>query len=146
MANGDSEGNLTVPFGTIGKDDAYLAGGKGANLGELTRAGVRVPPGFVIRCDAYFRFIDGAGLRSRIDRLLAGLDPNDRAQLDPVAREAKQPFSPRELRARVKAALRRGTIEASGNTARVRYDPRYHLDLVRENGRWRRRCPQLGDG
>ena len=90
MANGDSEGNLTVPFGTIGKDDAYLAGGKGANLGELTRAGVRVPPGFVIRCDAYFRFIDGAGLRSRIDRLLAGLDPNDRAKLDPVAREVKQ--------------------------------------------------------
>jgi hypothetical protein len=39
--------------------------------------------------------------------------------------------------ARLKAALRKGAIEASGNTARVRYDPRYHLDLVRENGRWR---------
>jgi hypothetical protein len=42
-----------------------------------------------------------------------------------------------ERLARLKAALRRGTIEASGSTARVRYDTRYHIDLVQENGRWR---------
>jgi hypothetical protein len=39
--------------------------------------------------------------------------------------------------ARLKASLRKGAIEATGNSARLRYDPRYHLDLVRENGRWR---------
>ena len=38
---------------------------------------------------------------------------------------------------RLKAAVRHGGIEASGNTARLRYDPRYHLDLIQENGRWR---------
>jgi hypothetical protein len=42
-----------------------------------------------------------------------------------------------ERLARLQAALRRGPVEASGNTARVRYDPRYHIDLVQENGRWR---------
>ena len=42
-----------------------------------------------------------------------------------------------ERLARLKAAHRRGAIEASGNPARIRYDPRYHLDLVQENGRWR---------
>lgn len=38
---------------------------------------------------------------------------------------------------RLKAALRKGAIESTGNAARLRYDPRYHLDLVQENGRWR---------
>jgi hypothetical protein len=39
--------------------------------------------------------------------------------------------------ARLKTALKNGAIEAVGSGARVRYDPRYHLDLVQENGRWR---------
>lgn len=42
-----------------------------------------------------------------------------------------------ERLARLKAALKKGAVEATGNGARIRYDPRYHLDLVQENGRWR---------
>ena len=37
----------------VGQHDLSTAGGKGANLGELIRAGVRVPPGFVITTDAH---------------------------------------------------------------------------------------------
>jgi pyruvate, water dikinase len=33
--------------------DAAVAGGKGASLGGLTRAGIRVPPGFVVTADAF---------------------------------------------------------------------------------------------
>lgn len=36
----------------ITKDDVALAGGKGASLGEMMRAGIPVPPGFVILADA----------------------------------------------------------------------------------------------
>ena len=35
-------------FDELGRGDIDLAGGKGANLGELTRAGLPVPPGFVL--------------------------------------------------------------------------------------------------
>ncbi len=35
--------------------DTALAGGKGANLGELVSAGVPVPPGFVVTSEAYKR-------------------------------------------------------------------------------------------
>ena len=35
-------------FEELSKDDVDIAGGKGANLGELTNAGINVPPGFVI--------------------------------------------------------------------------------------------------
>jgi len=89
MLQNDSFGGLIASFSAVGKDDASLAGGKGANLGELTRAGVRVPPGLVVTCDAYFRFLHEAGLRPEIERLLGGLDCNDRARLEGVAMEAK---------------------------------------------------------
>jgi hypothetical protein len=62
------------------------------------------------------------------DAVLALLAEPERALLEQALAERV---------ARLKAALRKGAIEATGNTARLRYDPRYHLDLVRENGRWR---------
>jgi hypothetical protein len=37
----------------------------------------------------------------------------------------------------LEAALRQGPIDSAGNLARVRYNSRYHIDLIRENGRWR---------
>jgi hypothetical protein len=37
----------------------------------------------------------------------------------------------------LRRAVRSGGIETSGDHARLRYDSRYHLDLVRENGQWR---------
>ena len=45
-------------FAELGKVDVDFAGGKGANLGELTRAGLPVPPGFVIGAPAYEAFCD----------------------------------------------------------------------------------------
>ena len=40
-------------FGAIGLADVELVGGKGANLGELTTAGLPVPPGFAVTATAY---------------------------------------------------------------------------------------------
>ena len=73
-------------------------------------------------------------------RLVAALDARDFDAVvallaEPLRSTVEQALADRV--ARLKAALRRGPIEASGNTARLRYDPRYHLDLVQENGRWR---------
>ena len=41
----------------VGRDDVALAGGKGANLGELVRAGFPMPPGFVVTTVAYRVFV-----------------------------------------------------------------------------------------
>lgn len=41
------------PLHTLRGTDLSLAGGKGANLGELTRAGMNVPAGFVLTTAAY---------------------------------------------------------------------------------------------
>jgi pyruvate,water dikinase len=45
-------------FADISLRDRPAVGGKGGSLGELTRAGVEVPPGFVVRTSAFDRFLD----------------------------------------------------------------------------------------
>lgn len=45
-------------FENITKNDIKIAGGKGANLGEMTRAGIPVPPGAVLTVQAYQRFME----------------------------------------------------------------------------------------
>lgn len=50
-------------FDDLGVGDVPFAGGKGANLGELTRAGVPVPPGFVLGAATYLEAMDRAGVR-----------------------------------------------------------------------------------
>ncbi|MCL6472812.1 MAG: phosphoenolpyruvate synthase [Firmicutes bacterium] len=74
-----------VQFSEVGKDDIALAGGKGANLGEMTRAGLPVPPGFIVTSQAYFTFLDVAGLRDKIAQVLSGLDYNDNRSLSRVS-------------------------------------------------------------
>ncbi len=54
--------NLT----SVSADDLGLAGGKGANLGELLRAGFDVPAGFVVTTDAYRDFVAGLDLADRL--------------------------------------------------------------------------------
>ncbi len=56
----------TAWFEEIRKDDVALAGGKGANLGELSHAGLPVPPGFVVTTGAYDVFVEAGGLRDKI--------------------------------------------------------------------------------
>ncbi len=46
----------TKHFSEIGKSDVTLVGGKGASLGEMTNAGIPVPPGFVVTTDAFSDF------------------------------------------------------------------------------------------
>ena len=67
-------GKLIVWFDEIGRQDVPLAGGKGANLGDMVQAGLPVPPGFVITAPAYRLVVQEGGLSSRIGELLAGLD------------------------------------------------------------------------
>jgi len=47
-----------IPFSQLGKNDIPTAGGKGANLGEMTKAGFPVPPGFVLTTKGYDAFVN----------------------------------------------------------------------------------------
>ena len=55
-----------IPFSELGKADIAVAGGKGANLGELTTAGFAVPAGVVLTTHAYNTFIHSNHLQQDI--------------------------------------------------------------------------------
>ncbi|WP_427132811.1 PEP/pyruvate-binding domain-containing protein [Pseudarthrobacter sp. S9] len=53
-------------FDEVGRGNVGVAGGKGANLGELVRAGLPVPPGFVLSTAAYEDFVHANDLEAAI--------------------------------------------------------------------------------
>src|SRR5579872_7377622 len=72
-------------FSALTRRDVDYAGGKGANLGDLTLAGLPVPSGFVIGAPAYRAFCDVQGLRARIEDQLRDLDVDDTLALTEVS-------------------------------------------------------------
>jgi len=61
-------------FEGLSKGDVAAAGGKGASLGEMTRAGIPVPGGFVVLSSAFDKFVEGADLNVEIDAALNMVD------------------------------------------------------------------------
>lgn len=76
-------------FEEVGKDDGALVGGKGANLGELTKSGFPVPHGYIITAQAYFDYIKATGLDQKIGSVLEGFDKEDSKDLQARAEKAK---------------------------------------------------------
>jgi phosphoenolpyruvate synthase/pyruvate phosphate dikinase len=73
---------LIRPFSGLGKGDVGLAGGKGASLGEMTQAGIPVPPGFVILADAFERFLEEADLNQELDTILHSVNHQEIRTVD----------------------------------------------------------------
>ncbi|QKQ99341.1 pyruvate, water dikinase [Metallosphaera tengchongensis] len=77
----------------IRREMVDLAGGKGANLGELLSQGIRVPPGFVITSKAYSYFLEYNGLRDKIVSILKEENSSERAseRIKGLILESKMP-------------------------------------------------------
>ena len=69
----------------LGAGDLALAGGKGANLGELVRAGLPVPPAFVLVTSAYREFVAASGLEPELERALAEATEDDTRSIEAAA-------------------------------------------------------------
>ncbi len=106
------------PFSSLRREDVAYAGGKGANLGELTAAGLPVPDGFVIGAPAYAAYCAQTGLRERLAELLEGLDVEDTAALQAASAAARELFDstpvPESLAREIRAAYERLAGEAPG--------------------------------
>ncbi len=76
-------------FKDLSRDDAGIAGGKGASLGEMTQAGIEVPPGFVITAQAFEYFLKDTKLDAKINELLSRVQIEDMSSVE-FASEAIQ--------------------------------------------------------
>jgi pyruvate, water dikinase len=72
----ESSGHVSW-FADIGLHDRPHVGGKGGSLGELQRAGISVPPGFVVRTEAFERFLEALERESSIRSQIESLSPDD---------------------------------------------------------------------
>jgi len=73
---------LVRNFKKLSKGDADIAGGKGASLGEMTEAGIPVPPGFVVLADAFERFLEENSISANVDSILSQVNHKDTNSVD----------------------------------------------------------------
>jgi pyruvate,water dikinase len=109
-----------VKFQEVGRGDIPLVGGKGANLGEMLRANIPVPPGFIVTAVAYSRFIEQSGLHGRIDAVLSGLDVHDSDALQRVSEQVKKLIIDTPVPADIAAQIKTYYQEMGGAPVAVR--------------------------
>jgi pyruvate,water dikinase len=88
--------------------DVAVAGGKGANLGEMARAGLPVPGGFVVTTAAFLTALDAAGVRAELYDMFQKTDANSPSALAEASARMRALVQragvPAEVRAAVTAA------------------------------------------
>jgi phosphoenolpyruvate synthase/pyruvate phosphate dikinase len=120
-----SEQVLVRGIADVGAADRHTVGGKGAALGELSRAGITVPPGYVVTAQAFewsLRALDPAGT---LRREIGQLRPGDGGGIARVAARVRQQIVaaplPEDVRAVITAHYRGlgGDPEAGAHGAPV---------------------------
>ncbi|MFR9730075.1 phosphoenolpyruvate synthase [Saccharopolyspora sp. MS10] len=103
-------------FDELRSADSAVAGGKGAQLGELVRAGFPVPPGFVLVADAFRACVDPVAVGEAVREALAAADDPEQLQRchQRLAELVHRGGVSAEIRSAVEDAYR-----ALGDTARV---------------------------
>ena len=75
-------GRFVRTFGEMTKEDIQEAGGKAANLGELTQNGFNVPPGFCVTSESLSYHTEKNNLQLEIDAIAADFDYEDFGEMD----------------------------------------------------------------
>jgi pyruvate,water dikinase len=102
--------DLVLWFEKLRKTDIPSVGGKNANLGEMTSAGVPVPPGFAITAYAYKKFIEETNIAAKIYEIIdeTVTDKNDPAQYEVASKKIRELIEstpmPKEIETAVKNA------------------------------------------
>ncbi|PVU70577.1 phosphoenolpyruvate synthase, partial [Candidatus Nanobsidianus stetteri] len=107
-------------FNELSKNDVNIVGGKAANLGEMTKIGIPVPPGFAITAEGYWKFVEYNGIKNKIEEILKSIDINNPTQLRKAANQIQELFIkgniPDDLKNEI---LEKGKIYAIQDTAAI---------------------------
>jgi len=98
---------LVLDFNQISKKDIDIAGGKGANLGEMTASAIPVPNGFVITAEAYRLFIEENNLKEDFSARLEKAQ-NDEAKLLEAAEHFRAAIKNAALPPALESEIRKG--------------------------------------
>src|SRR3989304_2963042 len=110
MSLSEMKRELALWFEQLRKTDIPSVGGKNANLGEMTNAGIPVPPGFAITAYSYKKFIDETQIAEKIYDIIKDTvtNPNDPAQYEIASKKIRELVEstpmPKEIAEAVKSA------------------------------------------
>ena len=110
----------TRSFQQLEKGDISLAGGKGANLGEMTTAGFPVPAGFVLTTEAYDAFVREHGLQEEIFRAASKVNADDPQAGEEASEEIQDLFLNAEISQEMADALLSAHAELEADAVAVR--------------------------
>ena len=107
-----------IPFTSQGAT-LESAGGKGANLVRLTRAGFDVPPGFIVSTNAYREFVNANRLDNTIQKSIQGLKPEDADALEDASQKIRNTFSQGKLSTDIGKEIQTTYAELHGPSSTV---------------------------
>jgi pyruvate,water dikinase len=107
-------------FADVGIADRPTVGGKGGSLGELTQAGIPVPPGFVVTTSAFETFLEALEARGAIRGRVEALDPNDHGAVTKLSEELRRRVIEEPMPAEVEQAILAAYGELGANAVAVR--------------------------
>jgi pyruvate,water dikinase len=105
--------NAVAWFRDVGIADRPTVGGKGGSLGELTRAGIAVPPGFVVTTGAFEEFLAALEAREPVRAKVAALDPADLGAATTLSAELRRRVVEEPMPEAVELAIRTAYCELS---------------------------------
>ncbi|MET0291252.1 MAG: PEP/pyruvate-binding domain-containing protein [Steroidobacteraceae bacterium] len=114
-----SETGLTAWFADLGLGDRPRVGGKGASLGELTRAGIPVPTGFVVCTAAFDAFIAELEHTGPVRAVVESLEADDLETLTRVTAGLRERVESAEFPAALRAELLAAHARLSADGAPV---------------------------
>jgi pyruvate,water dikinase len=107
-------------FRDVGIADRPTVGGKGGSLGELTRAGIPVPPGFVVTTSAFEKFLEAIEARAPVREKVTALDPNDLGAATRLSEELRRRVIEEPMPAEVEQAILAAHAELGATAVAVR--------------------------
>jgi pyruvate,water dikinase len=107
-------------FRELTKNDAEIAGGKGASLGEMTNAGIPVPPGFVVLAGAFERFCEETDLNVEIDSILHKVNHAEMHTVENASEQIQALILAKEMPEDIREEIREGFKDLGSRFVAVR--------------------------
>lgn len=114
--------DYVVRLDQISRVDLKIAGGKGANLGEMIKIDIPVPPGFVVTTSSFDLLMQMHDLGKKITLIISSIDVDNTVKLLDASEQIKEMILSHEMPAEVKPKVE----EAYNNLS----DPGSDLTLV----------------
>src|SRR3990170_2562147 len=110
--------NRILWFEELGKGDIPLVGGKNANLGEMLRAKIPVPPGFAVTAYAYYEYITKTGIAEKIYQIIEETvtDFNNPKQYDEASKRIRKLIDSTPMPAETEKAIQSAYSELDQKT------------------------------